>query len=1110
MKLKNKILVTGFGVAMAFFTVVSAGCKLVPGDNSDNSAGGDISISVSTDGGEKEWISSDWTEIPENTNENLKYFGYFHSDGFGSQQGSYISEIAALGNANIVMINSAWDANEALNNLAEAKACGMEAIVSVHSIFQGGVTGKLDSCRLKDNWQESWDTYQTTVQSYIDDGTIYAFYFDEPRWNGIGAEDFKTATKYIREKADVGVMACMTAMDIGVGNYGGVGECEDDYMQYCTDVMFDTYGNWDDEARRGYLEMLKAKSPEDAWIWGCPKGFEAEPEINGVEIMANHIKGQYTEAIQDERYAGIISFSYATGTSEGDWGYGLCDFFNDQHDYYSKELKDLYTEIGCAITGMTPPEMLNLDFVVKEATETYKLNDQIPLPEATASDENGKNYAVNMTVTAPDGSAVAVTDGAFTGTQTGGYKVACAVEFGGKSYEKETYLYVKETLEISTFESVAFDKDHTGDDDDKWCWPRSLDLTFGHNGSKGSLKVTPHATDGNWPNVYFRVNGKKKIDITPYGGFSAWIYNDGNEDVTTMGIKFNNGQNYKEATKVFTLKAKEWTYVSVTNTEMEQLASGIDLTQVNIAICNSLTPYTNRAVFYIDDVYFLPAGAQPELPATDETTLIGFEGDTAKKYITQDADSLWCWPSEISSEQVKSGSNALKITPHPTDGTWPIIGFNFFNSATFDMSDYDKVSVWAYNAGSTTIEGFSFVGYDGNGASKLAIVDMPAGQWVEFALTKSELQEAGVDVTAMGVRFSNSAATYENRSVFYLDNAQLSVGGVVDPDPEPDPDPVVTTVDTIGFETADEKAYVVQDADSLWCWPTAISNEMAKSGSYALKITPHATDGMWPKLALQFGSATFDLTNYDQVSLWVYNAGDSDLINFGMTVLDASGAKAECVKNVPAGVWTEFVVTKAMLTAKNMNVTALTLEFGNCNSDYPNRAAFYIDDVQLAKAAPAIATQTIGFESEAELANAVYEGENQLFWVPSISNEQAKSGNSSLKITPHAEWGTWPYINFKFGESATFDMTNYSKVSLWLYNSGTEDIPNFGITVYNGEKKVDCVKNVVAGQWTEYVVTKDALLAAGVDITALSIKLGNYNSDYTNRVAFYIDDVQLS
>lgn len=129
--------------------------------------------------------------------------------------------------------------------------------------------------------------------------------------------------------------------------------------------------------------------------------------------MEEHIKGQYTEAIQDERYAGIISFSYANGTEEGDWGFGLDTFFDDQNDYYSKELKDLYTEIGCEITGMTPPETSDLNFIVKEATQTYKVGDNITLPEATASDSAG-SYTPTASVTAPDGSAVTVTDNAFT------------------------------------------------------------------------------------------------------------------------------------------------------------------------------------------------------------------------------------------------------------------------------------------------------------------------------------------------------------------------------------------------------------------------------------------------------------------------------------------------------------------------------------------------------------------------------------------------------------------------------------------------------------------------------------------------------------------------
>ena len=323
-------------------------------------------------------------------------------------------------------------------------------------------------------------------------------------------------------------------------------------------------------------------------------------------------------------------------------------------------------------------------------------------------------------------------------------------------------------------------------------------------------------------------------------------------------------------------------------------------------------------------------------------------------------------------------------------------------------------------------------------------------------------------------------------------------------------EPEEKVVTEVGFETEGEKDWVVMNADSAWAWPSAISNEMAKSGTYSFKVTPRADGGKWPKMEIQFGAATFDMTNYDKVSLWIYNAGDSEFPNFGLMILDASDAKVQITKNVPAGEWTQFVVTKAMMTAKGLDITALRLEFGNCNSDYPNRAVFYIDDVKLEEAAAVIDTKELGFESDAELANIKYDGENNIFWPTTISSEQAKSGNSSLKVTPHASWGTWPSFHFMFGESITVDMTNYTKISLWVYNSGEENIPSLGMAAYSGNNKVEYTKDAVAGEWTEYVITKDALVAAGVDITAVSIKFGNYNGVYTNRAVFYIDDVKLS
>lgn len=289
-----------------------------------------------------------WPAMPANTNANLQYFGYFHSDGFGTQD-SYIEEIAALGNTNIVMINSAWNTYEALTDLEAARQHNLKAIITVHCLFSSGQVGEVGSCHLRSDWQDSWDVYQRAIQPYIDDGTIYAFYFDEPRWNGIVKDDFHTATRYIREQTGAGVMACMTAMDMGWSSWGGIGPCGDDYLKYCTDVMFDDYGDWDAELRRTYLETLKSKAPEDAWIWGCPRGFAGSTDDDGVRRMEEHIKGQYEEAVLDERYVGIVAFSYANGITEGDWGYGLSDFFDPESPGYNESIQQLYRQIGRAV-----------------------------------------------------------------------------------------------------------------------------------------------------------------------------------------------------------------------------------------------------------------------------------------------------------------------------------------------------------------------------------------------------------------------------------------------------------------------------------------------------------------------------------------------------------------------------------------------------------------------------------------------------------------------------------------------------------------------------------------------------------------------------------------
>ena len=86
---KSRLLIALIAMMTALIAMFSVACGSTGGSS------GSESTPESTPSGP---ISSNWEEMPENTNENLKYFGYFHSDGFRSQ-GSYIEEIATLKNS---------------------------------------------------------------------------------------------------------------------------------------------------------------------------------------------------------------------------------------------------------------------------------------------------------------------------------------------------------------------------------------------------------------------------------------------------------------------------------------------------------------------------------------------------------------------------------------------------------------------------------------------------------------------------------------------------------------------------------------------------------------------------------------------------------------------------------------------------------------------------------------------------------------------------------------------------------------------------------------------------------------------------------------------------
>ena len=155
----RKSLLALLAALTAFVSLFAVACDISKDPDYSSSSSATDSESGNGGGSVDGYISSDWEVMPENTNPNLKYFGYFHGDGFLSQ-GSYMDEIASLQNSNVFLLNSAFSLTVAQEKLAAAKALGFKVIFSTHGFFTGGQVTQANSASLVENYQEVWANTQ--------------------------------------------------------------------------------------------------------------------------------------------------------------------------------------------------------------------------------------------------------------------------------------------------------------------------------------------------------------------------------------------------------------------------------------------------------------------------------------------------------------------------------------------------------------------------------------------------------------------------------------------------------------------------------------------------------------------------------------------------------------------------------------------------------------------------------------------------------------------------------------------------------------------------------------------------------------------------------------
>lgn len=1046
------------------------------GGSGDSKGGGDSQ--TSQDGGR---ISSDWETIPANTNPNLKYFGFYHPDGFVSEP-SMLKEIHDLDLSNFFLLDSSKGTDALLEKLNFIKennyTCTVGIPSNIWNIDDSQTMGIGKVHTLKSDYQEIFRSYTEPMKPFLEDGTIYAFYTDEPAWNGIPEDQFVTLTKWLSEAyPNTGRMACFTGMAIGIGKDSKLSELNSTYFDYLTDVAYDNYSDWNDETRLGWLEKLKAKTTKNQWLWGTTRTFEDNPERTSTII--DSLKGFYTEAIQEPRYRGLTNFSWSNGF-DGDWGYGAKTFVMEDSEYYSRDVHRIMSDVGRSIMGKPLIDWSKVATLTLTApTEVYNIGEKVPFPICAAVTADGEDMDIHMSLTSPSGVEISTEDGEFIPTESGDYifKVSCG---SGDTYkEKQCPISVRYENEISVFENEAYYGDAGGDKDSFWCWPREVVTNFSHTG-KGCLKVNPHATDGTWPLLTFNRDGNQLWNISEMKSISLWVYNPSDEPIKGFGFIITDefGTNSSKYYCLKDIPAKEWTNIVADVNSIAAAKPDLDLTKVIINFGNAASDYQNRTSFFIDDVMLIP-GREVE-PSVEEGVVNGFESsqDLAKLPTATESDA-WCWPRAISDEQAHGGKHSLKVTPHATDGTWPVV-----NLGSYDLSNASSVELWVYFDSEKDYDFFGLI----IGANKYQMGGKAVAKtWTKFSVDVSAFADKVEDLTAVEIKFGNIGADYADRSPLYLDSFNI-----IEKTEPVNPDKVPAADVTNPFEADSDLSKLPTATESdAWCWPRAISDEQAHTGDKSLKVTPHPTDGTWP--IVDFG--TYDLTEVEEVELWVYFDSENDYDKFGLMV-----GSHTVLANAVSKSWVKFSVDSATLVEKGVDLASAQIKFGNCGGDYPDRSPLFLDDFNLvAKAEEVLPTN--GFESEEEFGKLPAASESDAWcWPRALSDEQAHGGTHSLKVTPHATDGTWPIVDF-----GTHDLTEVKEVELWVYFDSDKDYDKFGLMVGSHTT----LANAVSKTWVKFSIETATLTAEGIDLASVQIKFGNCGSDYPDRSPLYLDDFNL-
>jgi hypothetical protein len=280
---------------------------------------------------------------------HLKYFGYYAASGFVDKADKPWS-LTKLGHSNVVFL--ADDPQRPIEtSLDSSRRNHIKAIVMVYNCFFTCNPGKPGQSSLVTDWKERWNAFRPRLNAYED--VIYAYYFDEPYWNGIREEDFRMVTRMLRQEAPgrrVMAVLCSLSLEPSWGRHT-FPEMPATYIEYLTDVGYDWYGAWNDKEHAQLTAKLKAKMwPRQAY-WFIPCSFGPETSGHSQPQLVENILKMHELAQANPDCVGLLLFAY---DSSKDWGVSADRLFDPSDSCYEPYLKNLHLNIGNSVCSRRP------------------------------------------------------------------------------------------------------------------------------------------------------------------------------------------------------------------------------------------------------------------------------------------------------------------------------------------------------------------------------------------------------------------------------------------------------------------------------------------------------------------------------------------------------------------------------------------------------------------------------------------------------------------------------------------------------------------------------------------------------------------------------------